>query len=247
MTFSRKQALANIGRGALAGTLIASLGTAPTIAEAKGISDTDILNFALNLEYLEAEFYSYAVNGLNLAAAGMKLGGSGTSGPTVGGAKVAMSDAKMLAITQQIAYDETTHVALLRSVLGKDAIAKPAINLEALNLGFRSPMEFLTLARAFEDVGVSAYGGAAPLISSKETLATAARILAAEAEHTGAIRTLAFQHNVTTPTLDAKDIAVSTSSPLSLDKQGLSIVRTPMEVLAIVKPFFPNGLNGAIK
>ena len=90
-------------------------------------------------------------------------------------------------------YDEQTHVKLLRSALGADAVAKPAINLDALGIGFGNVKEVLTLARAFEDTGVSAYGGAAPLITSKEILATAARIALTEALHSGCRRQLVDQ------------------------------------------------------
>jgi hypothetical protein len=75
-------------------------------------------------------------------------------------------------------------------------IAKPAINLDALGIGFGSQEEFITFARAFEDVGVSAYGGAAPLISSKTYLGVAARILTAEALHTGHLRLHAALYQV---------------------------------------------------
>ena len=96
---------------------------------------------------------------------------------------------------------------------------------------------------------MSAYGGAAPLISSKDTLGTAARILAAEAQHTGALRLLVAQGRVLTKPLDGSDIVPppSGSQYFSVDKNALATIRTPAEVLALVKPFFPNGLNGTIK
>ncbi len=245
---SRKEILERVGGGAVLGVMLSVVGTAPAFVNAKGVSDTDILNFALNLEYLEAEFYNYAVNGKGIDQQGVSVTGSGASGPTVGGAQVPLSDPMMIGVAQQLAYDELSHVQLLRSALGKDAIAKPAI-LGALGLGFRSPAEFLTLARAFEDTGMSAYGGAAPLITSKDLLGTAARILAAEAQHTGAIRLLVAQSRVPTKPLDGSDIVPPPSGNqyFSVDKTALATIRTPEQVLAIVKPFFPNGLNGAIK
>ena len=98
-----------------------------------------------------------------------------------------------------------THVKLLREALGKYAIAKPAINLNALGIGFGSFEEFLILSRAFEDTGVSAYGGAAPLITSKEVLATAAKIAEVEALHSGNIRLQIAALGISVPALDAHD------------------------------------------
>ena len=130
-------------------------------AVAQSITDVDVLNFALNLEYLEAEFYYVA---------------------TTGGARVALDD-RSGTVASQITIDELQHVRFLRGALGSAAIAKPAINLEALGIGFRNQKEFLTLSRAFEDVGVSAYGGAVTAISSRAILQAAARIALTEAQH----------------------------------------------------------------
>ncbi|MBC5800111.1 MAG: ferritin-like domain-containing protein [Candidatus Eremiobacteraeota bacterium] len=246
---TRKQALGTLAVGTVLGTAFAALGTKPAIVNAQNVTDTDILNFALNLEYLEAEFYNYAVNGKGIGELGVAVGGSGSSGQTAGGKKVSLSGKLVTETAQQLAHDELTHVQLLRQALGKDAVAKPAINLAALGVGFDNLMQFLLLARAFEDTGVSAYGGAAPLIQSKDVLGTAARILAAEAEHAGNIRLLVGLKGVQTKPLDSKDVLPppSGNNLFSLDDNALAIVRTPQEVLAIVKPFFPNGLNGTIK
>ncbi|HEY1682899.1 MAG TPA: ferritin-like domain-containing protein [Candidatus Tumulicola sp.] len=215
-------------------------------------SDIDIVNFALNLEYLEAEFYNVAVHGKTIEQMGVKVNGVGNRGPTTGGKKVDISDKTEAGVSDQIANDELTHVEFLRSVLGNKAIAKPAINLDALGIGFANSMQFLVLARAFEDTGVSAYGGAAPLISSKEILGAAARILATEAQHTGSIRTMIAQMHVSTNPpgrLDKKDKLPPPSGHLYFDvnQDGLSQIRTFSEVIAIAKPFFPNGINGNIQ
>lgn len=150
------------------------------------------------------------------------------------------------AVALELAYDEQAHVKLLRSVLGSAAVAKPAINLNALGIGFASDSQFLVLARAFEDTGVSAYGGAAPLISSKQYLATAAQILATEALHSGNIREQIAIRGISVPALDGLDVLPppAGSQFFTVDSNALAIVRTPQQVAAIVKPFFPNGING---
>lgn len=82
---------------------------------------------------------------------------------------------------------------LIRGALwaaGISPVTKPAINLNALGVGFANESSFLTLARIFEDIGVSAYAYAAgvPTVANSSYIGTAARILAAEAEHVGSIR-----------------------------------------------------------
>ena len=116
-----------------------------------------------------------------------------------------------LSITaQQIAADEQAHVTLLQGAitsLGGTPVAKPAINLAALGTGFESPEAFITVARALEDTGVSAYSGAAPLITSKAILGYAARILATEAEHVANLRLHASLYQVQIKALDGADNA----------------------------------------
>jgi hypothetical protein len=149
--------------------------------------------------------------------------------------------------------NEVDHVKLLRSALGSAAAKKPAINLSALGYGFASVDDFLKLARQFEDVGVSAYLGAAPLISSKTYLAAAGAILATEAQHSGSIRLACIWNGVTSPAVDSLDVPPTQSTPFDVDKNGLSIPRTTSQVLKIVYGggscsggFYPEGMNGAI-
>lgn len=226
------------------------------------ITDVDILQFALNLEYLEAEFYTVARTGKTIDQMGVGITGSGAAAATTGGQKVTFIEGSTLAQSaDEIGADERNHVILLRSALtaaGATPVAKPAINLGALSSGFESPEAFISLARAFEDVGVTAYGGAAPLITSKDYLGVAARILAAEAEHTGNLRLHAALYKAQTAALDAVDITAPPSGKryISVDSTtGLTAVRTPAQVLAIVYAgsgkssggFFPGGMNGNIK
>ena len=255
------------GLGLAAATMVGGrLATGSAKVEAAAYSDADILNFALNLEYLEAEFYTVATTGKTLEQSGYKLDGKGVYGPTTGGNIVDFTkDSAGAEVTgglrrfvYQLGQDERTHVMLLRSALGSSAVAKPAINLDALKTGFDSFRTFLVLARAFEDVGVSAYGGAAPLITSKDYLATAARIALTEALHSGVIRSTITANNVKTMQLDALDVPPPPGgfNFFTVDSNALAVVRDPSRVLAIAYGthhsgatgggFFPNGVNGAI-
>jgi len=221
---------------------------------AQGPSETDVLNFALNLEYLEAEFYSVAVTGATLSST--VTGGTSTA---TGGAKVAFTDPRIADIAAEIAADETLHVQYLRTALGEMAVAEPAINLNALGIGFASQAQFLTLARASEDTGVSAYAGAATLLSGNN-LQAAAQILAVEAYHAGNIRLNLVQAGIAVTSVtatDSLDVPPTEQHFFRTDSNALAIKRTTSQVLAIVYAnatagtasggFFPSGVNGNIK
>ena len=236
-------------------------------AEAQTATELDVLNFALNLEYLEAESYTYAQYGYGIEQLGIPVAGYATNGhssrnggTTTGGKKVRFGDNSINSqqITTQIGSDERAHVVLLHSFLGRNAIAKPDINLNALGFGFDNESDFLKLSRIFEDIGVSAYAGAAHLLSSPIVIQTAARILATEAEHTGSLRTQIAHLNIGSPKLDGADLVPPPSGPqtqyLSINiSNGLPALRSVPEVLTLAYGgpgltkggFFPYGINGA--
>jgi hypothetical protein len=284
-TSDRRKLLRNVGIGTAAvATAVAGLASPDRArAQAAGTpSDADILNFALNLEYLEAEYYLYAANGTGLAST--DINGVGTAGNVIGGAAVPFQTPAIQQYAQSIANDELAHVEFLRSALGSAAVARPEIDLvnsfttAALAAGLIQPgqtfnpfadeLSFLLGAYIFEDVGVTAYHGAAPLIQSKAYLAAAAGILAVEAYHAGSIRTLLYQLNQGPAT--AKISALRAAASGAADDQGvvwnghanitptdvnaLAFSRTTAQVLNIVYlggasgnyGFFPQGLNGAI-
>jgi len=252
------------------GIASAAVGAAATIglqkADAAVNVELEILNFALNLEYLEAEFYTYAQYGTGIETQG--LGTSGVAagsnpaggGATTGGAKVTFSNSLYFssALAAEIGSDERAHVTLLRGALGSSAIAKPNININPLGLAIGSQNGFLTLARIFEDVGVTAYAGAAGSLVTPAYITTAARILAAEAEHVASIRVqIAGLRIPTAPPLDGVDLLPPPSGPqdqyLSLNpSNGLCSIRTTGQVLYLAfgsapnvttGGFFPTGVN----
>jgi hypothetical protein len=217
------------------------------------VTDAEVLNFALNLEYLEAEFYLMATYGTTLVEYGV-LTESETTGPTTGGQKVpGIAQSPFAFAASGLRTDEVNHVKYLRSALGSSAVKKPAINLNALGYGFANPSDFLKLSRQLEDVGASAYAGAAPLISSKTYLAAAAQILGTEAQHAGAIRFACVYWGVDSPAVDSQDVPPTSSHPFDVNSQSLMIARTTAEVLNIVYHggncsggFYPSGMNGSI-
>jgi ferritin-like protein len=211
-------------------------------------SDIDILNFALNLEYLEAEFYTIASFGVTLEASGL-IPGLKTSGETRGKAQsvpnFASSDVAYLASALQ--RDEVQHVLFLLKALGSAAVPKPTIDLTSLSFALESDQGFIIAAASLEPVGTSAYAGAAPLIQNKSVLDAAARIGLTEAQHAGAMRTEVVRRGFKVPASDKKDVLPGPDSPFFVDPMGLTVPRTAQEIIAIVKSLFPDGLNGNIK
>ncbi len=191
-------------------------------AQTAAPSAVDVLQFALNLEYLEAEFYCLGAFGKTIDKQfGVGITGSGVAGPTTTpftnliaiGSPVSFSQG-VFGTIQAITADEVNHVILLRSALtaaGPGPVAKPAINLDAnypLGISISSQAGFLIHARIFEDIGVSAYGGAAQFLAGTPYLTTAARILAVEGEHVGNLREQIARLGIPTSAapIDAADV-----------------------------------------
>lgn len=287
-SFLRKIGIATAGTAGLA-----VLAPAARAATAVGPNATDVavLNFALNLEYLEAEYYLHATTGEGLEGSVIDVDGSGgeKAGKVVvkKNSKVKFATAAFEDYANEIAIDEANHVKFIRAALeanGAEIVARPKIDLlESFNaLGtliglksfdpFESEVNFLIGAFIFEDVGVTAYKGASPLLTDKGILEAAAGILGVEAYHAGIVRTLLYQQGNAVRGLVKKISQVRQSldnSKIDMDQRltkngGANLVptdansiafsRSTRQVLNIVYGavnaekglFFPNGLNGAI-
>ncbi len=215
-------------KGAIAGAAVVGAGllgeTTPEAKAALGlvfgpptnrirVTDVDILNFALNLEYVEAEFYQRAVNGTGLAAIDPTLVSAGSAsnsttgiaiGPTT---PVPFVSSFIKQYATEIAADELTHVKFLRSALGTSAIGEPVIDVSVANFTavanaagipgtfnpYANDASFLLGGFLFEDVGVTAYHGASPYIQNSAYLSAAAGILAVEAYHADTFRLKIFE------------------------------------------------------
>ena len=144
----------------------------------------DVLNFALTLEYLEAEFYTTGV-----ATSGLIPGAD-------------------LAIFTTIRDHEVAHVNFLKGALGAASVAKPTFDFTAGNGSNAGPFAdvfsnyatFKAVAQAFEDTGVRAYKGQAPALQPYDTyLQAALTIHSVEARHAAEVRRLRGDFSETAP------------------------------------------------
>jgi hypothetical protein len=201
-TLNRRHFMSALGMtGAAAGAGLLSGCSANTTLQvtSSGLAQSDYLNFALNLEYLEATFYSYITQGTDLPSSLTAGSGAITGAPS---AKLTFAGANAAAITDmlnEVYFDEINHVAELQNLLGVLAVPRPAINLAAL--GAITATNALSIARLFEDVGVTAYNGALAALSGS-SLTFASQILAVESFHSGALRLAIILQNDATPGTD---------------------------------------------
>ncbi len=156
-------ARATLSAGAIVGAGALSPFVSGAIAQGGG-GDVDILNFALTLEYLEAAFYKEAI------------------------AKTKGLSADVKKLAQELGANEAEHVDALTAAIkgaGGEPVKQPGVNFGG---AFADEKTFLKFANIFEDTGVSAYNGAAPMIESKEVLGAAGSIVQVEARHAALIR-----------------------------------------------------------
>lgn len=133
-----------------------------TAASATPTGDLAIVNYALTLEYLEAQFYSDVV-------------------------KSGLFKGSTLSTLQRFGGEETAHVTALEATAAK--LGKPAAKPQG-KFPLTSATSVAKLAATVENLGAAAYLGQAPKIQSKEILAAALAIHSVEARHAATLNTL---------------------------------------------------------
>lgn len=171
-----------------------------------GSGDIGILNYAYALEQLEAAFYTQVAT-------------SFYTGITPG----------EQALLTDIRDHEIAHREFFKTALGDKAIVDLEVDFSSINFSSRDSV--LGTAKAFEDLGVSAYNGAGKLIVSPDYLLLAGKIVSVEARHAAYIRDLISNGSFADSTV--------------IDANGLDTSRNPADVLMIASGFLKSKINAS--
>lgn len=171
-----------------------------------GSGDVGILNYAYALEQLEAAFYTQVM---------------ATPPP--------FANVLEGQLMNDIKLHEIAHREFFKTALGSNAI--PALEVDFSSINFTNRDSVLATAKAFEDLGVSAYNGAGKLLTSSANLVLAGKIASVEARHAAWIRDI---------------ISNGTFADMSVvDANGLDKSRMPLDVLAIAKTYIKTQINAS--
>lgn len=197
------------GAGMMSGCSSSSSLAAPTASP----TQVDALNFALNVKYLQATFYSFITQGVDLSSSLTTNSGPISNAPA---AKLVFTGTNAQQITDmlnEVYYDEKNHVSSLISLLGSSAVFRPAINLAALAAsGSVTATNALSIARLLEDVGVTAFASIIPGLSSSD-ITVLSQILGADSAHAGIIRLAALQNPTLAAYIQADSLDVAPFDP----------------------------------
>lgn len=171
-----------------------------------GSGDVGILNYAYALEQLEAAFYTQVI-----------------------ASQYAGITAAETSYLTDIRDHEIAHREFFKAALKTNAIPALEVDFSSINFGNRTSV--LATAKAFEDLGVSAYNGAGKLLTDVNNLLVAGKIVSVEARHAALIREL-----ITPNSFAASDV---------VNSSGLDVVRTPAEVLSIAGTYLKSKLNAS--
>jgi hypothetical protein len=171
-----------------------------------GSGDVGLLNYAYALEQLEAAFYIKVMTN----------------------PYASMPSAEASYLTD-IRDHEIAHREFFKAALGSSAIAGLEVNFSSID--FTSRASVLATAKAFEDLGVSAYNGAGQLFESSGYLTLAGKIVSVEARHAAVIRDLL--------------LAGSFADSTAIDANALDMARTPPQVLAIASAYISTKIDAS--
>jgi hypothetical protein len=177
-----------------------------------GSGDVGILNYAYALEQLEAAFYEKVV-----------------ASPYTG-----MSALETEYLTD-IRNHEVAHREFFKAAITAAAPSMiiPALTVNFSSIDFTSRASVLATAKAFEDLGVTAYNGAGQLISTTGNgptyLGLAGKIVSVEARHAALIA----------------DLISNGTFADTTDANGLDMARTPAQVLAIAGKYITTKINAS--
>jgi hypothetical protein len=210
--FTTALGAAAVGAGALTLATPAAAQTA--------FNELDASNFALNLEYLQANFFAVATGGAVLGSA--DISGSGTAGAATGARAVTFTDSALASMAREMAADALAHVKFLRaSATTTYVVAQPAIDLGATPSGafsslaraaglvgggvafdpYASENNFLLAAFMLKDVSVTTYAGVLNYVSTLTFAEAVAGLMTVEAHHAATLRAALYRRGVATPSL----------------------------------------------
>lgn len=131
-------------------------------------------------------------------------------------------------ILRDIGAHEVQHRRFFKRALGVLRIKVPEIDLSSIDFTRRDTV--LAQAKIFEDTGVAGYNGAGQRLKLAEFLTIAGKIVSVEARHAATIRDM----------IDPGSRAFAGDDVV--DETGRDRALAPLEVLAMVKPFFKSPL-----
>lgn len=173
-----------------------------------GSGDAGILNYAYALEQLEAAFYTKVIM-----------------------APYSNMAASETALITDIRDHEIAHREFFKNALTALGAAIQELEFDFSSIDFNSRTSVLGTARAFEDLGVSAYNGAGRLIKSPDYLVIAGKIVSVEARHASYIRDLISMNSFADDTI--------------IDMNGLDLTNKPADVLPIAQKYIKTKLDGS--
>lgn len=179
-----------------------------------GTGDYGVLNYAYALEQLESAFYAQVLTSTYFT-----------------GSTATTADKQVF---NDLALHEKIHADFFKTALGTNAIK--ALTPDFSKIDFTTRGGVLAAAMAFEDLGVSAYNGAARFIVTVDYLTLAGKIVSVEARHAALIRDMITYNNfvgIQSGTTFTSDILDPTTR--------MEIAKTPTQVLAVANTFLAEG------